>query len=876
MPKSVEEFEQLRSQPKTVETFEAMRKKTKPVDFLKTSPQPLQPTTYLERITSVLPSATVAKPIESKFDLGDEPEEPSSAAAVFRNALRNIKGLVNLSAQAEGVTQMIERINSAGEFSVAGGFKQIAKELGHIVAPLGDIAKLHIYRQLPQELQDMPEIQERQSESYRNLGLDPLSVPMSVAMLLGGGMIAKGQIVPKAQYLKSRLTTKIPKVTKRVIPGVAKKLVPEAGKVYVPINEVRGAVDKAVKALDIKTAPETQAVKELGFVRRGDIAEADVRTGFAVKEIRRVMPDKAKREAITHAIENPKLRSGLSEIEKGVLNEVNRFYKEGFKIAQENDVINSALENYVTHVWKRDAKFRLFSGRFISPRTPFAKQRKIPTIAEGKNKGLTPLTEDVTELMEIWSRSVHRAIANKRYLDNLKVMTAEDGNLLIQPATSAPSNFISFDHPSLTRYIWRGKGKKGALVQMGVKVHPDIAGPIEVAFGRGWNPQGKWSQRVFNAYTALDRAAKKSILTISLFHYHALSESAIATGQTPLAFVRGVAKLANNEELVVRAKRSGLQIGGTPDVARQSLRFERVPALKQTIGKIIEKNDKVLWDNIHAGGKIEIFDRLTRDALTNKKYSHLKPSQIDRVVSEFINDAYGGLDWEAMGVSAKKQWLLQRSMLAPDWTTSQVRVFKGMFRIGEKGTPRRLSGQLYRAYWRRAIMYNYGGANALNYTFTAWKAGDPSKGHFMMQNAPGHRFQLELPYNGPDDKPRWIQVGKQFMEPFRYAEDLIEGKPLRTISAKMSPTARIVLGNIFNRRYPGGPRLYQKDDKAYMKYLKSLGYTAESVAPIPAQQYLDMFKGRKTLEDAIISSLGFPVKKDYKKPSRSSGRSGGR
>jgi hypothetical protein len=648
-------------------------------------------------------------------------------------------------------------------------------------------------------------------------------------------------------------------------------LVGEAGRVYVPVEEVRAATNRALKALDLKTAPETKAVRDLNAVRRGDIAEADVRVGFAKKEIHRVVTDPKRREAITHAIEDPKLASGLSEIEKGVRNEVKRFYDEGFKVANDADVITSAVENYINHVWEtKSPKRTMFSGKYISGKTPFAKQRKIPSIVEGERMGLKAKTKDPGELMEIWSRSVHRAIANKRFLDNLKIAQAEDGRLLIQPGGSAPSDYVSYDHPSLRQYRWRGKEGKGAIFQTGVRVHPDIAGSIDVAFGQGWMPRGKWGQRVFNGYTALDRAAKKSILTVSLFHYHALSESAIATGQSPWAFVRGTAKLVGNEELIVRAKRSGLQLAGTPDVARQSLRFEKVPTfvgkgLRATVGKIIEKNDKILWDNVHAGHKIEAFDRLTRDALTNKKYSHLKPAEIDRVVSTFVNDAFGGLDWEALGTSTKGQWVWQRSLLAPDWTRSQVRVFKGMFRAGKRGTTERLSGELYRAYWRRAITYNYGGANALNYVFTAWKAGDPTKGHFMPQNASGHRFQLEMPYEGDDGKPRWIQVGKQFMEPFRYVEDILEGKPLRTLSGKVNPIPRMIVSSIFNRRYPGGPSIYKEKDSPGLKYLKQIGYVAESVTPIPAQQYIGVFKGWKDPMDAFISGLGFPVKKDFQK-----------
>ena len=162
------------------------------------------------------------------------------------------------------------------------------------------------------------------------------------------------------------------------------------------------------------------------------------------------------------------------------------------------------------------------------------------------------------------------------------------------------------------------------------------------------------------------------------------------------------------------------------------------------------------------------------------------------------------------------------------------------------------------------MTYNLGGANALNYVFTAWKAGDPTKGHLMIQNAPGHRFQMELPYNGDDCKPRWIQVGKQFMEPFRYIEDVAEGMPLRTIGHKIGPITRIILSNAANQKWFGGPPIFQKKDPAMLKYLKRLGFTAESVVPIPGQQFLDVAKGWKDPMDAFISAGGFPVKRDYR------------
>lgn len=632
------------------------------------------------------------------------------------------------------------------------------------------------------------------------------------------------------------------------------------------VTDASGALRKSVELT--KKSIDRITAKELNNLRRANINEADIRVGFATERLRNKIPDVKRREAITDAIEKPELRKDLNPAEQGVMNEVNKFYADGLEIAKEADVINSALENYINHVWEKGGKQKIFSGKFISKTTPFAKQRKIPTFAEGEKLGLKPLTKDPTKLMDIWSRSVNRAIHNKSYLDELRNITNDAGEKLIQPATSAPDWYVSVDHPSLKRYVWHGdKEGKGRITQTGVKAHPDIAGDLDVAFGQGFNPTGKWSQKTFNAYEAIDKAAKKSILTTSLFHYHALTESAISTGQSPWAFIKGAAKLVGDEELIVRARRAQLQIGGTPDVSHQALRFEKVPILRNTVGKIIEKNDKFLWDNLHAGHKIEAFDRLTRDALTNPKYSHMKPAKIDQVVAKFVNDAFGGLDWEGLGVTTKQQWLLQRGLLAPDWTLSQVRVAKGAFGRG-------LSGKLYRDYWKRTAFFNLGGANALNYVFTAWKAGDPSEGHFMVQNKEGHRFQLELPYKGSDGEPRYVRIGKQYLEPFGYIEDLVEGTPIKTVTNKMGPTNRIILGLASNQKWLGGPRIFKRDDPGYLKYLKTAEYIGTGVAPIPLQQYIDAAKGKKDLTDAAISSLGFPVKKDFSK--KKSGRSGGR
>ena len=383
--------------------------------------------------------------------------------------------------------------------------------------------------------------------------------------------------------------------------------------------------------------------------------------------------------------------------------------------------------------------------------------------------------------------------------------------------------------------------------KMPVRVHPDIAATLKTVF----EPKKEYLEVLgFKPGKAMDdvnAVAKMFNFSLSGFHAWALSESYLGnTGVKGLKdtfnFKKIYDSIKNNDydiykkdEVAKRAIEDGLQIGATLDVQRGVVEnlldntgkwlennvkgFGRIFSLPvKTVAKGTELNNKALWDVIHNNYKLNTYELLVESESKNGVISDAKRKEI----AQWVNDSFGGLVWENLGISPSAKKAFSRWLMSPDWLLSSTRQFFGFF--SSKAGHQKLNklaatsdfwqkvkdttqffginsitddieasgmrGQIARRFWARAAIQSIIYMNILNAVFRMWdRDKNPdlypekmtAKDFSMLGNSVGQKTCVFAGRNS-DGTERYIRFGKQFREVPEMVED-----PIKKIGGKIAP-----------------------------------------------------------------------------------------
>ena len=425
-----------------------------------------------------------------------------------------------------------------------------------------------------------------------------------------------------------------------------------------------------------------------------------------------------------------------------------------------------------------------------------------------------------------------------------------------------------------------------------VKVHPDIASTLKTVFENkkeyldilGFKP----GQKLDN----INAIAKMFNFSLSGFHGWALSESylgnvGISGLKQTLNFKKIYDSVKNNDydiykkdEAARQAIKYGLQIGATLDVQRGVAENlinntgkwieENIPAVGKpfslpvkTVGKATELNNKVLWDVIHNNYKLTTYELLVQNEAENGTLTDDKR----REIAQWVNDSFGGLVWENLGIAPSAKKTLSRFLMSPDWLISSTRQFFAMFsskklhkkmnelaersdfwqrvkdttqffginsitdNIEASGT----RGRIARRFWLRAAIQNLLYMNILNAIFRAWDRDKhpelyPKKMTAWDYSIWGNALATESAFNrlmptvfagrNSDGTERHVRFGKQFREVPEMAED-----PIKKIGNKFSPMFQYG-ATIFTGRSMGG---FENKEIAEAKGWKRVGVATKQL-----------------------------------------------
>jgi len=489
------------------------------------------------------------------------------------------------------------------------------------------------------------------------------------------------------------------------------------------------------------------------------------------------------------------------------------------------------VENYITRLWDVEVKEAGKLAKDWVRTGVFLNKRKFNTAIQGLSKSFKLKNTNAFDVLKEYQLLSGRIVQNREIIETIKSAknTIRIDNIEIPLLTSErklnrlgiKGDYTKITDENLRRVIGIS-GIRGAREWMPKSAARDLG----VIFGRPFDgPIAKFADK-FNAN------AKFLQLASSFFHSVALTESAIATlgpvkgiktaislgGGLPLpkgirtALLKsglGDNVVALSDDAANSAIAAGLDVARAPDFQMnlvqkglqtiESTVTRSIPGVGKMIGslprKYTEMFNEALWDNYHRPLKLIGYqDRL---AHLKKISPNADPSQLAATAASFINDAFGGQNWERLLVHPKFKQAMHWSFLAPDWTISNLRI-AGIGSTGIKGAVRGVLGQgrngkeeLVGAYWRTALPVMYAMSNILNRA---------SSGHWLWENAPGHKLDIELAERDEKGKLSYVKLGKQFREPFRWLTE-----PDKIFGAKLAPGVQVAVEQLTAHSTTGFP-----------------------------------------------------------------------
>lgn len=585
------------------------------------------------------------------------------------------------------------------------------------------------------------------------------------------------------------------------------------------------------------------------------------------KAIERLAPTKESRVRVTTALDKGS-DAGLSTGEKAAYKAAREFDDQLGKMGIKEGVLDQLINNHISHIWRNDDKLKAYKELVnssvvanMSPKTAFATSRQLKSIAQGKAMGLTPVTEDVSQILGIYAKSVLGAIRNKQLLENLKGTKDSSGSsFLVLPSKKAPYNYVPINHPQLR----------------GMSVHPTIAPELKnVFYTYDMGP-------VQTVLSTLNMALKRSQVSFSLFHLTSLMDA--FTGGMP-TFTKPISTVGTALKSAAGKSDFHAALEGKADPATQQL-FDRFlasgarPQIARGSGADVDLNnnyyeglahiqdyfdrampgagkipawaglashamDHIIFENGMSGMKFALWQHAVQKINESwAKEAQAKPStkvpaqaEIDKMAGGYVNNLLGAQNWLQAAQQATtrfgKTWLTalgspigrkisQYLIYAPDWTTSTAMSFtkalgKGSEQLGVSIPGKFIKGieglhnpktvaDLHRIYQiRSAALYALIGG-AINYAYS---------GHYLWDNKDPTTIDL-----GNGQRLQW---NKHWLEPYQIA-----AKPAQAVISKMGIFLREAIEQLTHKEYI--------NTSGYSPDMKDrLSHAAKTAVPIPFQ-----------------------------------------
>jgi hypothetical protein len=614
---------------------------------------------------------------------------------------------------------------------------------------------------------------------------------------------------------------------------------------------------------------------------------AQVRTSFdtqrAMVAINKLIPDVKRQRLFSHALEQPdKFMGKLTDKERAVADYIRTAFDKWHNVLEEENIMDAFIDNYVTHIYKTEKAVekanKLLKGYHLRDKTPFARARTIETLEKAIEKGKKPV-EEIGAIFANYNYNVQRTLANKRFIDTLKGLRNEEGNLIIMVANKAPDHYVYVDAPAFRKYMYVGEKEEiGAkLIQTDAKIDPKFKQTLE-NIASPFTPKANWNK----ALRIARGKVKRIIMYNPLIHgTNVLSNAMTESFTRSVAPIPGFNLFSKGSRIWKRSPnyiremvdKGGLQLEGTYNIfsdLRESLSEMRPGDSAwgklwkySGLEKIEELSDKILWQGILRNAQLGTFDLHLNRLL--KKGIPRAEAMVE--TGQYVNNLFGQLPiiWK----TRLEREITGHLFFAPNWTISNLRQATALLpKKAENMLPGILQHKFLTDEARRRIKKQYArffikgtvqmlALGNLIQAVMLMNEGHPV--HSTFSNEEGHKFDIDT--GKYDNKGRRVYVANWF---FRTIRDLAHWgtEPDKTFFNKMEPILRTTVEEMIPG---GGMRFWNKKSITHPgmepqeKFAARLQHISEGVTP------LDAIRGRegevRTLMERLLPLTGTWIRK---------------
>lgn len=385
------------------------------------------------------------------------------------------------------------------------------------------------------------------------------------------------------------------------------------------------------------------------------------------------------------------------------------------------------------------------------------------------------------------------------------------------------------------------------------------------------------------------------------------------------AYKEGLKAIAMQDDTLMMLREQGLTIGNLQDYDEIAVN-DTVAWLREKpgIGRIVDKmgefrqrQSTYLFKRFGAGLKAQA--ALIEYHHNLKKYGDtMTPQDIAKLTAELINEDFGGLHFDRMGVSSRGQEILRMLLLAPDWTGSNLLTVKRMVLGRGKGRGTEAEREVHQRFWKGVLMKGIATSVVMNVAMAlaAQAMGDDDreygiKGMKIQAEDDWKRYlwmdvDITPIYNAlmpkkSDGRRRYFSILGHFKDPMKWAV-----APTKAAVHKGSPFISMVMEGLKGKDWkddpfttldeflgidekgyyktdgpghkagdPKGGKFKHKLTKRYsgygddegvigLKHMPSfIAAQAIGTLPVQVQEFIGMAMGERDHFDGITRSLGF-------------------
>lgn len=483
--------------------------------------------------------------------------------------------------------------------------------------------------------------------------------------------------------------------------------------------------------------------------------------------------------------------AGANALDKGAIGSIRADYNNAriYKPEQQGDFVQTGLN--------KDLKMT----------TSHAKQRVYDNMFEAINHGKIPATTNASDLMSIHNEELAKTVASRQLADQM----VESGlGAKVKLGDKPPAGYKS-------------------VVTTGGSV---LTAPEHIANGL----RALTDPNFLNNYQTIKNIRKfqgvvKTVdLSYSMFHHLTmLTQTLGQTASHPLDTIRIAGDLMGGKDVAPLeqdfAAHGGItsKLGDNQDVLHTLAqaapsRLDKVaelPGVKQLV-EANNKNAEFLFGKVQR--YLKVMDYSQKAANWVAKHPEATNDEVimaKRGMAKEVNNAYGGLNWESMGVDKTTQGVMRLAFLAPDWLVSN-------FSLGKQAFAKDAGGMAARRNLATTLIGGMLTTEAANKAIT---------GHYTNDNEKGHQFEVQVQ---PGVYVSLMRGG--IGDLIKLASNMADNGPTtgagRYLEGKLSPIARTGVGLITGRNYYG-QAITKKGDPITKDIVNEGKFIASSAGPIP-------------------------------------------